>query len=131
MRYPDVRISQDILVYHISGYVRISFWCKLPDVAMLQQPVADSGQAVLTDGSSSSKPISLSHVAGELGLQNRTHNLISIGVELKKLYVALQGKDQPKHVQLCNGRVTKVNSYMESHPALVEEILHWYLAGRP
>jgi hypothetical protein len=121
-----LRISQDI-----SGYIRISFWGELPNVAMLQQPVADSGQAVLTDCSISIKPISLSLVAGELGLLIPTHNLISIGVELKKLYLALQGKDQPKHVQLCNGRVTKVNSYMESDPALMEEILHWYLAGRP
>jgi hypothetical protein len=100
------------------------------NMAMLEQPAgATGGQALITNGGS--KPISLSLVAGEMGLRIPSNDLISIGVELKKRYVALHGKDPSKHDQLCNGRVTKVNSYMESDRPLVEEILRWYTAGRP
>lgn len=101
------------------------------NMAMLQHPGA--GQALLiTDGSGGGgKPISLSLVAGEMGLRIPSNDLISVGVELKKRYVALHGKDPSKHDQLCNGRVTKVNSYMESDRPLVEEVLRWYSAGRP
>ena len=98
------------------------------NMAMLQQP--GGGQALLTDGGSG-KPISLSLVAGEMGLRIPSNELISIGVELKKRYVALHGKDPSKHDQLCNGRITKVNSYMESDRPLVEEVLRWHSAGRP
>lgn len=100
------------------------------NMAMQQQPGVTG---LLTDGSTAStggKPISLSLVAGEMGLRIPSNDLISIGVELKKRYVALHGKDPSKHDQLCNGRVTKVNSYMESDRPLVEEILRWYTAGR-
>jgi hypothetical protein len=99
------------------------------NMAMQQQPGV---AGLLTDGTTgiSAKPISLSLVAGEMGLRIPSNDLISIGVELKKRYVALHGKDPSKHDQLCNGRVTKVNSYMESDRPLVEEILRWYTAGR-
>jgi hypothetical protein len=94
------------------------------NMAMLQQPCAATGQALLTDGrDGSSKPISLSLVAGEMGLWIPSNDLISIGKELKKRYVALHGKNPSKHKQLCNCRVTKVNSYMESDRPLVDEIL--------
>ena len=100
------------------------------NMAMLQHPGAGHG-LLITDGSGGGKPISLSLVAGEMGLRIPSNDLISVGVELKKRYVALHGKDPSKHDQLCNGRVTKVNSYMESDRPLVEEVLRWYSAGRP
>ena len=102
------------------------------NMAMLrEQPVAaGGGQALLANGPSPNKPISLSLVAGELGLKIPSNELISIGVELKKRYVEKHGKSPPKHDQLCDGRVTKVNSYLESDRPLVEEVLRWHAAGR-
>lgn len=102
------------------------------NMAMLrEQPVAaGGGQALLANGPSPNKPISLSLVAGELGLKIPSNELISIGGELKKRYVEKHGKSPPKHDQLCDGRVTKVNSYLESDRPLVEEVLRWHAAGR-
>ena len=102
------------------------------NMAMLrEQPVAaGGGQALLANGPSPNKPISLSLVAGELGLKIPSNELISIGGELKKRYVEKHGKSPPKHDQLCDGRVTKVNSYLESDRPLVEEVLRWHATGR-
>lgn len=102
------------------------------NMAMLrEQPVAaGGGQPLLANGPSPNKPISLSLVAGELGLKIPSNELISIGGELKKRYVEKHGKSPPKHDQLCDGRVTKVNSYLESDRPLVEEVLRWHAAGR-
>ena len=88
-----------------------------------QQPQITNG----SDGSGSTvnnnQPISLSLVAGEMGLRIPTNELITLGKELKKRYVALHGKDPSKHDQLCDGRMTKVNSYMESDRPLMQEVL--------
>jgi hypothetical protein len=85
-----------------------------------------------SDGSGSTvnnnKPISLSLVAGEMGLRIPTNELIALGKELKKRYVALHGKDPSKHDQLCDGRMTKVNSYMESDRPLMQEVLRGWRA---
>lgn len=70
-----------------------------------------------------SKPISLSMVAAELGLKIPPNELISIGMELKKKYMAKHGKEPTKHDQLCGGRMTKVNSYMEADRDIMEEVL--------
>ena len=121
-------ICQDTV---IDERARLIFKDLYLNMAMLQQPGAAGGQALLTDGSGGGKPISLSLVAGEMGLRIPSNELISIGVELKKRYVALHGKDPSKHDQLCNGRITKVNSYMESDRPLMEEVLRWHSAGRP
>jgi hypothetical protein len=104
------------------------------NMAMLQEqpPVATSGRALLTNSPSLiNKPISLSLVAGGMGLKLPSNELISIGGELKKRYVEKHGTSPPKHDQLCEGRVTKVNSYLESDRPLVEEVLRWHAAGRP
>ena len=69
-------------------------------------------------------------IAAEMGLKIPSNDLISVGVELKKRYVAKHGKDPSKHDQLCNGRMTKVNSYTESDRALIEEVLRWHAAGK-
>jgi hypothetical protein len=47
-------------------------------------------------------------------------------MDLKKRYVAKHNKAPTKHEQLCDGRVTAVNSYMEADRDLVEAALHAY-----
>jgi hypothetical protein len=71
----------------------------------------------------SSRPISLSQVATELGLKIPTGELISLGGKLRKEYESKHGHPPGKHDQLCSGRMTKVNSYCESDRPLVEEVL--------
>ena len=88
------------------------------NMAMLQ----DRSQALLTNGQPN-KPISLSMVAAEMGLKIPPNNLISVGMDLKKRYMETHGREPPKHDQLCGGRMTKVNSYMESDRALMEGVL--------
>jgi hypothetical protein len=101
----------------------------LLNMAILQGSAAASagGQALLTNG----KPISLSLVAHELGMKIPSNDLISIGQELKKRYVEKHGKPPPKHEQLCGGRATLVNTYMEGDRTLLEDVLKWHMAGRP
>ena len=85
----------------------------------------------LTDGTEqqpapppvSSRPISLSQVATELGLKIPTGELISLGGKLRKEYESKHGHPPGKHDQLCSGRMTKVNSYCESDRPLVVEVL--------
>ena len=103
------------------------------NMAMVQADSGAAGQALITNGQApipQNKPISLSMIATELGLKIPSNDLISIGVELKKRYFQLHGKEPSKHDQLCNGRMTKVNTYMESDRALVDEVLRWYAASR-
>lgn len=96
------------------------------NMAMLQ-----GGPSMITNGDPlPSKPISLSLVAGEMGLKLPTNELISLGVELKRRYLAAHGKAPSKHDQLCDGRVTKVNSYSESDRPLVEDVLRWHMANK-
>ena len=82
------------------------------------------GQKLLTNG----KPISLSMVADQLGLKIPTNELISIGQELKKLYVEKNGRAPSKHEQLCGGRATMVNTYMEGDRPLLEEVLRRHVS---
>jgi hypothetical protein len=90
----------------------------------LNMATLQGGPGMITNGDPlPSKPISLSLVAGEMGLKIPTNELISLGVELKKRYLAEHGKAPAKHDQLCDGRVTKVNSYSESDRPLVKEVL--------
>jgi hypothetical protein len=87
------------------------------------------GQAAITNGETienPNQPVSLSMIAAEMGLKIPNNDLISIGVELKKRYVAKHGREPSKHDQLCSGRMTKVNSYTESDRALIQEVLRWY-----
>ena len=85
----------------------------------------------LTDGTEqqpapppvSSRPISLSQVATEMGLKIPTGELISLGGKLRKEYESKHGHPPGKHDQLCSGRMTKVNSYCESDRPLVVEVL--------
>lgn len=86
-----------------------------------------AGQGLITDGAvSPNAPISISGVAAKLGYRPNTDDAKRIGGDLRKRYVSLHGKPPPKHDQLCDGRVTLVNSYAESDRPLVEEALHAY-----
>jgi hypothetical protein len=76
--------------------------------------------------SSPNKPISIAGVAAELGYRPSSADSKRIGMDLKKRYVARHNKPPTKHKQLCDGRVTAVNSYMEADRDLVEAALHAY-----
>ena len=104
---------------------RLIFKDNFLNMAMVQSPGAakTNGDQASTNNN---KPVSLSLIATELGMKLSTGELISIGVELKKRYFAKHGKEPSKHDQLCNGRMTKVNSYTESDRALIEEVLRWH-----
>jgi hypothetical protein len=97
------------------------------NMAMLQGPSpAGGGQGLLTNG----KPTSLSLVAEKLKLNLSTSELISLGQELKKKYVEKHGKPPSKHQQLCGGRATLVNTYMEADTPLIEEVLRKHADAR-
>lgn len=98
---------------------------------VMQSPLAPA-QRLLSDGQAppppASKPISLSQVAVEMGLKIPSNDLISLGCKLRKRYEESRGHPPGKHDQLCSGRVTKVNSYMESDRPLVSEVLREWVA---
>ena len=77
---------------------------------------------LLTNGEPN-KPISISQVAKDLGLKIPSSEFISIGMRIRKKYVEKHGKEPTKHEQLCEGRMTRVNSYTESDRDIVEEVL--------
>lgn len=74
----------------------------------------------------SNAPISIASVAAKLGYKPTSGDSKRIGMDLRKRYVAAHGKPPSKHDQLCDGRVTAVNSYAESDRGLVEAALHAY-----
>jgi hypothetical protein len=83
-------------------------------------------QAAITNGPSPNKPISIGSIAKELGYNPTTSDAKRIGLDLRKRYIRHHGNPPPKHDQLCDGRVTLVNSYTEQHRPLVEQALHAY-----
>lgn len=75
-------------------------------------------------GHSPNKPISIASVAKELGYKLSTSDAKKIGIDLKKRYMrAHDGNAPPKHEQLCNGLVMKINSYSEQDRSLVEQAI--------
>jgi hypothetical protein len=88
------------------------------------------GKDLLTNGKSPNTPISIGSVAAELGYKPTTNDAKRIGVDIKKRYLRLHNKPPPKHDQLCEGRVTQVNSYTEQDKPLLIEALHDYFAPR-
>lgn len=90
-----------------------------------QQPamITDGGSQQASSPQAPSKPISLSQVAVQMGLKISTPDLISVGGKLRKRYEERHGHPPSKHDQLCDGRMTKVNSYSEADRPLVEEVL--------
>jgi hypothetical protein len=84
------------------------------------------GGLALTNGPSPNAPISISSVAAALGYRPTSDDAKRVGVELRKRYLKLHGNPPPKHDQLCDGRVTSVNSYTEQDRQLMEDTLHAY-----
>ena len=103
---------------------RLIFKDNYLNMIMLQ---GSGAQGLLTDGQPSIKPVSLSNVADKMGLKFSSNELKSIGKEVSKRYYALHGKRTTKHDQLCEGRMTSVNSYTESDRGLVEDVIQWHL----
>lgn len=91
-----------------------------------QAPAPGGGALAITNGPSPNAPISISSVAAALGYKPTTDDSKRIGMDLRKRYLKQHGKPPPKHDQVCDGRVTSVNSYTEQDRALVEEALHAY-----
>ena len=79
-----------------------------------------------TTNANDNAPISIGSVATELGYKPSTADAKRIGIDLRKRYFKLHSKPPSKHDQLCDGRVTLVNSYHEQDRQLVEEALHAY-----
>jgi hypothetical protein len=70
-------------------------------------------------------PISVSMVANDMGLTRLTRGeLISAGAAIASRYREIHdGKTPSKHVQLCKGKATDVNTYFECDRALLEDVL--------
>jgi hypothetical protein len=81
-----------------------------------------------TESPSPNASISISCVAAQLGYRPSSNDAKRIGGEVRKRYIEVHNKPPPKHDQLCDGRVTSVNSYTEYDRALVEEALHSYFS---
>jgi hypothetical protein len=94
--------------------------------SILNTPFVSDLRMSIADGPSTNKPISIGSIAKELGYNPDTSDAKRIGLDLRKRYIKQHGKPPPKHDQLCDGRVTLVNSYNEQDRPLVEEALHAY-----
>lgn len=78
-------------------------------------------------GPSPNTPLSVGNVAHELGYKLSGEDLRRIGVAAKKRYNELHGDNvEPlsKHLEMCNGRPTYVNSYSEKDRKMVVEAIH-------
>ncbi len=87
--------------------------------------ISDSTNVKKSDPSPNT-PISIASVAKELGYKPTTTDAKRIGLDLRKRYIEKHGSPPTKHDQLCDGRVTQVNSYTEQDRSLMEEALHAY-----
>jgi hypothetical protein len=87
-----------------------------------QQP---NGLAI-GNGPSPNAPISISSVAKEMGYNASPEDCQRIGTDLSKRYRQKHGHPPSKHDQLCKGRVTSVNSYLEKDRPLVAEAVQAY-----
>ena len=94
--------------------------------SILNTPFTFGQEKAITNGQSPNKPISIASVAQALGFKPTTEDAKRIGLDIRKRYIKQHGKPPPKHDQLCDGRVTLVNSYTEQDRPLVEEALHAY-----
>ena len=83
---------------------------------------------LITNNNSTNAPISISSVAAELGYKPSSADAKRIGIDIKKRYMKLHNNQAPpKHDQLCDGRVTQVNSYTnKDRPILVEALRAYF-----
>lgn len=109
---------------------RLMFQDTYMNMLMNSQASTEKGaaQAMLTNGPSSNAPISIGSVAAELGYKPSTTDGKRIGIDLKKRYVKLHGRPPSKHDQLCDGRVTQVNSYSQKDRPMLVEALRAYFS---
>ena len=92
-----------------------------------QSPLLAPGHTLaITNGPSPNAPISISSVAAVLGYKPTSDDSKRIGMDLRHRYVQQHGNPPPKHDQLCNGRVTSVNSYTEQDRPLMTKALQAY-----
>ena len=91
--------------------------------------LANTGAKAITNGEDM-RPTSISLVASELGYKANTKQLISVGTKVAKAYFERHGEAPPKHEQLVDGRVTKVNSYTVQDKDLIVQALQETL-GNP
>jgi hypothetical protein len=89
-------------------------------------PASGGTRPAISNGPSPNAPISISSVAASLGYKPTSDDSKRIGMDLRKRYVKQHGKPPPKHDQLCDGRVTSVNSYTEQDRELMTQTLHDY-----
>ena len=100
---------------------------------LLMTPSGASGQQPqITNGAATSPnaPISISGVATSLGYKPTTNESKRIGIDIRNRYLRLHNKPPSKHDQLCDGRVTLVNSYTEQDRPLLTEALHAFYGAR-
>lgn len=72
-------------------------------------------------------PISICSVAAELGYKPSPSDAKRIGIDVKNRYMKLHGRPPSKHDQLCDGRVTQVNSYTaKDRPMLIEALRAYF-----
>lgn len=116
---------RDPLRHNLDSRTRLMMQDSLQN-SILNTPFTFQPDKTITNEPSPSKPISIASVAQELGMRPTTADSKRIGIDLRKRYIKQHGKPPPKHDQLCDGRVTLVNSYTEQDRALVEEALHAY-----
>ena len=109
---------------------RLMFQDTYMNMLMNSQVSTEKGaaQAMLTNGPSSNAPISIGSVAAELGYKPSTTDAKRIGIDLKKRYMKLHGRPPSKHDQLCDGRVTQVNSYSQKDRPMLVEALRAYFS---
>jgi hypothetical protein len=71
-------------------------------------------------------------VAAELGYKPSSADAKRIGIDIKKRYMKLNNNQAPpKHDQLCDGRVTQVNSYTNKDKPILVEALRAYFSPPP
>jgi hypothetical protein len=84
---------------------------------------------LITNNNSTNAPISISSVAAELGYKPSSADAKRIGIDIKKRYMKLNNNQAPsKHDQLCDGRVTQVNSYTNKDKPILVEALRAYFS---
>ncbi len=87
----------------------------------------NAGSSKMITDSNDNAPISISSVAQELGYKLTSADAKRIGIDIKKRYLQQRGQAPPKHDQLCEGRVTQVNSYTaRDRPILVKALRAYF-----
>ncbi len=63
-----------------------------------------------------------------MSFESRKKDAKRIGIDIKKRYVKLYSRAPPKHDQLCDGRVTQVNSYTKKDKPILVDALRAYFS---